>query len=266
MRERRPWFPHEVTITQSGDGDTLVLAFRHTAEGRRRYREHVLANNLDGWARGGTDTLLRGRDFACDDGWLTAERYPQAESSGGQRRTRLQLGRDADGGLVAGATREVQRSLSVRAGSPGLDLGTGTQTRWRRFPPAAAAATDEPAASERTIDVHRYPWTNRNGAEIVARLDNYTGETVCVRLWDARADSTIPARGAARAAASYAVVRGCPQFWVGLRDLGVYRAALETRAEVRYRIAWRPLDAPTATPVERDLPPPAELPLMPKAR
>jgi hypothetical protein len=243
-----PWFEHLVEVTQASDGSSLEMRFALNERGLPRHRAHVLAHN-QGWPHGDTLLLKRDVDFHCRGRWLR----PTRNSS-------VFVSRNRAGDVIVGETRQVDSGLHYA----NLEIGPAKidKTTWRRWTSRPASA-DAQLQALYSFEVHRFPWLNRGGSEVVVHVANYMGEDVCTRVWN------VNAQGADSTGANASVLAGagsdataCPPPWLHLPHLGNINFGLTT-PDVSYRIAWRPQSMPDAAPSTMEVPRPEALPLMP---
>jgi hypothetical protein len=244
----RPWFEHSVLVTQAEDGSSLEMHFALNERGLPEHREHVMTYN-QGWPRGGSLTLTRDKDFTCNGRWLHS-----------LRRDDVFVSRNRDGDIIVGETREVSGQFTYGNLSIGPELVD--KTMWRRWTPRPSSA-DAALQAVYTLEVNRFPWTNKGGHEVVVKVGNYLGENICLRVWEANAEhANDRSANASVLAGSASDDADCPPAWLRLSHLGSINFGLRI-PDVAYRIAWRPQSTPDAEAKTMDVPRPDQLPLMP---
>lgn len=248
IQGNRGWFEHQVQVTQADDGSWLEFRFALNERGLPAHRQHVMNYNQD-WPHGSVLRLTQGAHYRCSGRWLYASAGHEPFMS-----------KDRAGNLIIGETSQVSGKTSF------FNLSFGPEsvdkTRWYRWS-ARPAQADAKLASLYSLEVNRYPWTNRNGAEVVVKVGNYLGKDLCVRLWDQRALQSDPLGGNAPVADGRLDASGaCPSHWRRLDYPGSVNYFLQVR-QAAYRLAWFAVGAAASSASTRDLPDPAALPLMP---
>jgi hypothetical protein len=244
----RPWFEHSVVVTQADDGSRLMLKFALNERGLPRHREHVMNYN-QGWPHGTALTLERGKHYACSGRWLMPVNNPDVFVS-----------KDRAGNVIIGQTRDVDSGLHYG----NLEIGPQTveKTTWRRWT-ARPASADAALQAVYSLEVNRFPWLNRGGHEVVAKVGNYLGEEICLRVWEVTAERADDKSANASVLAGLATDHAsCPSPWMQLPHLGSINFGLRI-PDVPYRIAWRPQSTPDAVVKTMEVPRPDALPLMP---
>jgi hypothetical protein len=262
------WFEHRAIVTQAEDGSWLKFSLSLNENGLPAFREHLLKyNNQGSGEKRGKDLLLKeGRDYSCSGGWLYSRHFPQSTRVHAWMRKSLQVARDREGSLIAGAT--ISKSQSIGWGdSPRIALGNWDDTRWYRWP-RRDPRRDSLLHDAQSVDLHRFPWIN-NGSRIPVRISNFFLEPVCVRLVeDGRA---YPIRGS-----ELVRTRGddspppipCPEGWGKLGSGGLILRELDIPNEIhgRYRIDWFPLSEAPTKARSIDIPDVRRLPTMPERK
>ena len=262
----RRWSEHYARIEQADDGSWLKITLQLSASGMDDYRTRMLKFN---WEGSGLSLdrqieLKVGEDYACSGGWLKGLHFAQDNKVSGMQRKSLRFRRDQDGGMIAAAELEVDQSLSW-ADSRAIPLGSGTLTKWYRWPQRDPADADARRAMQ-GVDLRRYPWVN-GGRRVPIRFTSFMLEPICVRFYDG--DYGYPVSGPEE-------VRGrddrrppaptCPASW-GKFDLGeVFRKELNIPGETPrlYRIEWFVLGQDEGAPEVIRIRDVQSLPLMPE--
>ena len=262
------WQEHRATISQADDGSWLRIELGLNERGLVAYRERVLKYNMQSNGsmveRG---ILLRAsRDYECSGGWLFSRRFAQAEPVRTMQRKSLQLARDRDGGLIAGATITHDVSFSLWAGTRGISMGRWDNTRWDRWPSRPASA-DAALATLQDVTVHRYSWINP-GNRIPVRFTSFYFEPICVRYFDDTYPSPVHGPTIRRERDdSRPAEADCPDGW-GRFDIGeVFRRDMQIPDETpkSYRIEWYLMNGDDANPKVIDINDVRTLPLMPES-
>ena len=261
---RHPWQDSRAAITQSPDGDSVMISFSLSPKGFEEFREREIRYNSETFGDVVKPlTLRRGVDFDCAGNWLYGKYFAQDSESHGWRRQELKVGRDRDGGLIAGARTTKQSSIGW-GDSPRVSLGRHDETTWYRWP-KDDPDTDAALAKLQSVDLHRYGWKNGNGTSVPIRFTSFYLEPICVRF------STIDTVGNAYSVTRHGPHQGksdiaCPEGW-GEFDLGqVLRAEMDIPKEPawRYRIEWFPWSARNGKPNVIEVADVQTLPLMPR--
>jgi len=241
---RKPWLDSRAAISQSADGDSLTIAFSLSARGLEDYRQRTIKYNGESFGKVSADplTLRRGVDFDCAGNWLYGKYFAEPEASHGWQRQELKLGRDRNGGLIAGARITKQSSFGW-GDSPRISLGRYDETTWYRWP-KDDPDTDAALAKLQSVDLHRYTWKNGGGTTMPIRFTSFYLEPICVRF------SEIDTAGNVYSFARSGPEQGksdiqCPKEW-GKFDLGeVLRAEMDIPSPTshHYRIEWFPWSA-----------------------
>jgi hypothetical protein len=246
---RKPWVDSRATIVQSPDGDSMTISFSFSPKGFEDFRQRMIKYNTESNGRVTAQpvTLKRGVDFECSRGWLYGNYFPEAAASHGWQRQELKLGRDNDGGLIAGA-RITKQSTIGWGDSPRISLGRYDETTWYRWP-KDDPATDAALAKLQTVDLHRYGWKNHGGTTMPIRFTSFYLEPICVQFveTDTAGNSWGHAHSGPEQGASDVK---CPEKW-GKFDLGeVLREDMDIPSATahRYRIEWFPWSARDAKP------------------
>jgi hypothetical protein len=237
---RAVWSEQHAQVEQADDGSWLRITLNLNSRGFDDYRTRMLKFN---WESNGLriDKVLElkvSEDYECSGGWLKGLRFEQAEKVHGMQRKSLKMRRDRSGGLIAGATLEVDQSWRWADSKP-IPLGSSDSTLWYRWP-KRDPADDETLASMQGVDVHRYSWVN-NGTRIPMRFTSFFLEPICVRYFDG--DYAIAVHGPEQRRERddhRPPAPECPDTW-GKFDLGeVFRRELTIPAESprQYRIEW----------------------------
>lgn len=264
---RQAWFEHRAKVSMSDDGDEVHFDISINEKGFEKFRAHMLEHNLAGEARrflGTSFTLRKGDDYRCSGGWLHSLHFPQAEREHGWQRKKLQVGRDSDGGLIAGAT--INQDVSLGWGdSRGVPLGTMDETRWYRWPARSPWADSELEALQ-GFEWRRYWWVNHN-TRMATRMINYYLEPVCVRLQafprnpDNQWFSKPPQPSQDESGK-------CPQGWRQLNFAGTYNTelVLPEQGGPLYRLEWYPLGKGASAVNTIELQDVRDLPAMPRRK
>jgi hypothetical protein len=264
---QKAWREHHAAIEQAGDGSWLRITMNLDSSGLDDYRTRMLEFNLEsnGSAQEKVLDLKRGEHYECSGGWLESLRFGQAEKVHGMQRKSLRLRKDRGGGLVAGATVEVDQSLGW-GDSRGVALYGKDVTRWYRWP-KRDPADEEALSSKQGVDLHRYSWVN-HGTYVPVRFTSFFLTPICVKFYDG--DYAIAVRGPERRRSrddAGPPAPECPVSW-GKFDLGeVFRKEMRIPAESphRYRIEWFVLGAEDAIPQTIEISDVRKLPVMPES-
>lgn len=177
------WQEHRAVITQAEDSSWLRIAVSLNEKGLAEFRDRQLRFNLES---GGPQIhrdlwLKKGRDYHCRGGWLFNQHFRQWDSVRGMRRVSLQLARDEDGGLVAGATLAMEYPIFSWADVSSDTTITLNETRWNRWR-KRDPANDAILARSQDVTLHRYGWVN-HGKSIPFRFTSFYVEPICVRFF-----------------------------------------------------------------------------------
>jgi hypothetical protein len=257
------WQDSRAAITQSPNGDSVTISFSLSPKGFEEFRRREIRYNGDvsfGPVVAEPMTLRRGVDFDCAGNWMYGKHFAQESESRGSQRRELKVGRDGDGGLIAGARTTSETSIGW-GDSARISLGRHDEMKWYRWP-KDDPDTDAALAKLQSVDLHRYGWKNGTGVPI--RFTSFYVEPICVRF------SNIDPTGRA-----YSVTRHgphqrksdieCPEGW-GEFDLGqVLRADMDTAKESgwSYRVEWFPWSGRNEKPNVIEVTDVQTLPLMP---
>lgn len=250
-------------LDMAADGSTLDIALELNERGLAEYRERALKHNTEGVHVVPRQRLRRGEDYECDSGWLQSLHFPQPDFVDGLRRMDLKVGRDRDGGLIAGARLRFRQQLGW-GDSPGIEIWSSDQTHWHRWP-ARPAAADTMLTAAQSVTLHRHGWVN-HGRSVPTRFTSFYVEPICLRFEQ---------YGVVTAPQGPEMRRGrdelgplpptCPDGW-GKFDLGeTFRTGMDLPDDAprRYRFEWFPLSEGEAGRREIVVSDPRELPLMP---
>ena len=263
---RKTWSEHHARVEQADDGSWLRITMNLNSRGFEDYRERMLKFNFEnnGLSMDGLLDLKVDEDYECSGGWLSALRFEQAEKVGGLQRKSLRLRRDKSGGLIAGATVEIDQSASWGDSRP-IPLGSAKGTQWFRWP-KRDPADDEALLAMQEVDVHRFPWVN-NGTHIPIRVTSFFLVPICVRFYDGDYGYAVNgpeqrrSRDDRRPPAPV-----CPESW-GKFDFGeVFRNELTVPGDFprKYRIEWFVLGEDESKPEVINITDVRKLPVMPR--
>lgn len=261
------WQEHRAVITQAEDGSWLRIAFSLNEKGLAEYRERLLKFNQE--ANGGQihrDVWLEeGKHYVCRLGWLRSARYAQPERVKGSKRKSLQVARDNDGALIAGATISFSHSLFAWADFSSDASINLDKTRWYRWP-LRDPENDKTLQGMQEVTLHRYDWVNP-GNLVPLRFTSFYLEPICVRFnysgYPVKVSGPIVRREKddLRPAEEQ-----CPENW-GRFDVGeVFRKQLSFPDDDRRPsfIEWYRMNAPKEKPRIILIEDVRDLPLMPK--
>ncbi len=260
------WSEHHARVEQADDGSWLKITMELNSRGFDDYSTRMLKFNWEnsGLQNGNVLELKVGEEYACSGGWLKSLRFEQAEKVHGMQRKSLQLRRDKDGGLIAGATLEIDQSFSW-AGSRPIPLGSSDGTKWYRWP-KRDPADDVTLSAMQKVDLRRYPWVN-NGTRVPIRFTSFFLAPICVRYFDG--DYAIAVHGPEQVRSRddrRPPAPACPESW-GKFDFGeVFRKELTIPNENsrQYRIEWFVLGDDESKPEIIRITDARKLPAMPK--
>lgn len=263
---RKTWSEHHARVEQADDGSWLRITMNLNSRGFEDYRERMLKFNQEssGLPIEGLLELKAGEDYECSGGWLEGLRFAQAKEVQGLQRKSLQLRTDKSGGLIAGATVEIDQSLAWGDSKP-IPLGKRKGTQWFRWP-KRDPADDQALLAMQGVDVRRYPWVN-NGRYVPVRFTSFFLAPICVRFYDG--DYAIVLHGPEQVRSRddrRPPAPACPESW-GKFDFGeVFRRELKVPDDFprKYRIEWFVLGEDASKPEVIRIADARKLPVMPR--
>ena len=265
---RPAWFEHRARVEMSDDGDTVIVQLGLSERGLPKWREHLLRYNLDHpyeKRASGPIELERGRDYDCRGGWLYSLHFPQAHAEHGWQRRSLQVAKDKDGALIAGATIRKDQSFGW-GDAQGMTLWAADDTRWYRWP-KRDPAMDGLLKAVQSIELRRYRWVNGGGTRVPTRLTSFRIEPICLRV---RSDGRwLPAQAPRFAPHETPTTDPtCPEGWSVLRFGETVRQEFTLPADggatIPDRIEWRPVADRAGAARVIAIDDVRQLPLMPK--
>lgn len=263
---RKTWSEHHARVEQADDGSWLRITMNLNSRGFEDYRERMLKFNQEssGLPIEGLLELKAGEDYECSGGWLEGLRFAQAKEVQGLQRKSLQLRTDKSGGLIAGATVEIDQSLAWGDSEP-IPLGKRKGTQWFRWP-KRDPADDQALLAMQGVDVRRYPWVN-NGRYVPVRFTSFFLAPIRVRFYDG--DYAIVLHGPEQVRSRddrRPPAPACPESW-GKFDFGeVFRRELKVPDDFprKYRIEWFVLGEDASKPEVIRIADARKLPVMPR--
>lgn len=181
QKPRAAWREHRVRISQAEDGSWLLLEFSLNEHGLAELRERSLKFNQQQVGGPHYLRLREGEQYECSDGWLYNLLFPQQAFERGMKRVSMRLGRDRDGGLIAGARLLSSQSLGW-GDATGIAIWDKDETRWYRWPPRPPEA-DLALAAAQSVALHRFGWVN-HGLTVPTRFTSFHVEPICLRYED----------------------------------------------------------------------------------